>query len=201
MAGLAGSAEACARRRARMLNTRVADGAGVVSERVCIILEEAKPASIVSRARVEGRFVLRIVAMTRLTCFRRKCLLGRNLITLFQCVNSFAELFFPSPSATSRDQRHGFPGKPPSLMWQAQRHRIATLKNAAFNAVFLHAGFGALHRMMLRGAAASRHQPAFCGINGSFFRPASLRRFGRRTSPNARICANFFCRRMPSGAI
>lgn len=74
-------------------------------EWVGVFLKEAKPASVVSRARVEGRFVLLIVAMTRLTCFRRTCLLERNLITLSESVNSFAELFLscrpPSPDITS----------------------------------------------------------------------------------------------------
>lgn len=74
-------------------------------EWVCVFLEEAKPASIMPGTRVEGRFVLSVVAMTGLTCVRRKLLLGRNLITLFECVNSFAELFsWPSrphfPQAT-----------------------------------------------------------------------------------------------------
>jgi len=174
MAGLAGSAETCARRRARMLNTRVADGAGVVSGRVRVFLEEAKPASIVARARVEGRFVLRIVAMTRLTCFRRKCLLGRNLITLFQCVNSFAKLFFSPGPPLCRDRRHGFAAEPSTTTGQAQRCRIAMFKNTAFNAVFLQHRFCAGRRMKLRSVAASRLRHAVCGINGSFFRPASL---------------------------
>jgi hypothetical protein len=84
-----------------------------VREWICIFLEEATPASVMPGALVEGRFILSVVAMTGLTCFRRKRLLGRNLITLFQCVNSFAKnifasalaAFHPGPCAKSENAR------------------------------------------------------------------------------------------------
>jgi len=47
-------------------------------EGVCVFVGEAKPASIMPRARVGGRFVLLVVAMTRLTCFRRNVCWGET---------------------------------------------------------------------------------------------------------------------------
>lgn len=55
-------------------------------------LEEATPTSVLLKVRVKVRFVLSVVAMTWLT-LPQKGLLGRNLITLFQCVNTFAKIF------------------------------------------------------------------------------------------------------------
>jgi hypothetical protein len=109
-----------------------------------VFLEEAKPASVMPRARVGGRFVLLDVEMTRLACFRRKCLLGRNLITLFQCVNSFAKIFLAAPLPGSRLCRIAFP-----RIGTRNTHRVAhrnqvLLKNAAFNALFLQRLFRAI---------------------------------------------------------
>jgi hypothetical protein len=47
-------------------------------EEVWVFVGEAKPASVMPRARVGGRFVLLIVAMTRLTCFRRNVCWGET---------------------------------------------------------------------------------------------------------------------------
>jgi len=47
-------------------------------EWVWVFVGEAKPASVMPRARVGGRFVLLIVAMTRLTCFRRNVCWGET---------------------------------------------------------------------------------------------------------------------------
>jgi hypothetical protein len=47
-------------------------------EDVWVFVGEAKPASVMPRARVGGRFVLLIVAMTRLTCFRRNVCWGET---------------------------------------------------------------------------------------------------------------------------
>jgi hypothetical protein len=94
------------------------------------------------RARVGGRFVLLDVEMTRLACFRRKCLLGRNLITLFQCVNSFAKIFLPGPGPGTRLRRFAFPRIGAGNTHQAAHLNRTLLKNAAFNALFLQRLFG-----------------------------------------------------------
>ncbi|WP_162313636.1 hypothetical protein [Pseudoxanthomonas yeongjuensis] len=101
-----------------------------------VFLEEAKPASVMPRARVGGRFVLLDVEMTRLACFRRKCLLGRNLITLFQCVNSFAKIFLPGSVPGALLRRIAFPRIGTRDTHRAARRNQALLKNAAFNALF-----------------------------------------------------------------
>ena len=103
-----------------------------------VFLEEAKPASVMPRARVEGRFVLLDVEMTRLACFRRKCLLGRNLITLFQCVNSFAKIFLPVPVPGSRLRRSALRRVGMRNAHRTEHRNQALLKNAAFNALFSH---------------------------------------------------------------
>jgi hypothetical protein len=104
-----------------------------------------------SWARVEGRFVLLGVVMTRLACFDRECLLGRNLITLFRCVNSFAKII-SGPSRGSRRRSDGAiaPRVPRGLLL-LPRCCNARCKNAAFNAFFLlrrsqaDVGRGAIH--------------------------------------------------------
>jgi hypothetical protein len=101
-----------------------------------VFLEEAKPASVIPRARVGGRFVLLDVEMTRLACFRRKCLLGRNLITLFQCVNSFAKIFLPAPAPGSRHRRIALPRIGAHDTHRTAHHDRTLLKKAAFNALF-----------------------------------------------------------------
>src|SRR5690606_7931942 len=107
VASPAGTAAACSRRWARIKKTPASRRTRVrYREWSGVFLEEAKPASVMPRARVGGHFVLLDVEMTRLACFRRKCLLGRNLITLFQCVNSFAKIFLPRVSARCPPSSH-----------------------------------------------------------------------------------------------
>ncbi|WP_162455606.1 hypothetical protein [Pseudoxanthomonas kalamensis] len=57
---------------------------------------EAKPTYFSMTVRLRNLVVVRFVAMTRLTCFRSKVLLGRNLITLFSSVNTFPKFFSTS---------------------------------------------------------------------------------------------------------
>ena len=130
-------AATCSRRRARIKKTPASRRTRVrCREWRWVFLGEAKPASVMPRARVGGRFVLLDVEMTRLACFRRKCLLGRNLITLFQCVNSFAKIFSPAPAPDSR--RRGIA----ALRFDARetgrtaQHPPTLSKNTAFNALF-----------------------------------------------------------------
>ena len=164
-------------------------------EGIWVFVGEAKPASVMPRARVGGRFVLLIVAMTRLTCFRRKPLLGRNLITLFRCVNSFAKIFSAPPRPLSRHQVGENPRFAPVRARRLSNRGDVAFKNAAFNAVFLWRRFGiAGYALAIRAAPACRCD-AFPGVNGRISGIAANRSFGRRTSPNARICANFFGRR------
>ncbi len=59
-----------------------------------VFAEDRAPASTVSIVRAEVRVVLRVVAIFMLTLFRRVCLLGRNLITVFSTVNNLTPSFF-----------------------------------------------------------------------------------------------------------
>lgn len=60
----------------------------------CVFPGEARPASTVIPVRTMGCVVSRAVVLIRLTRFRSMLCLGRNLITLFSGVNTFAQLFF-----------------------------------------------------------------------------------------------------------
>ena len=111
---------------------------------------------------MEGRSVLLIVEMTRLTCFRRKCLLGRNLITLFQCVNTFAKIFFTPRRQASHRSRLVTAAMPPWLSRTIRCHRNASFENTAFIAAFLRQWF--LHRACCTGKhrcndASRQHLP------------------------------------------
>lgn len=157
-----------------------------------VFLGEAKPASVMPRARVEGRFVLLDVEMARLACFRRKCLLGRNLITLFQCVNSFAKIFLPASTPLSGRRVIAVPRIGPRNTCRVMRRHQALLKNAAFIAVLLQRLF--FESVTTRAPDPSRKHPRkpFRRINrvvSGFDAGASI---WRRTSPNAQICANNF---------
>ena len=148
-------------------------------------------------ARVEGRFVLLVVAMTRLTCFRRKRLLGRNLITLFQCVNTFAKIF---SGLVGRPVHHGcvrHPRRQSREQVRFLRDTESVLKNSAFHALFLHGADRRAQRCHGEGRCDACTTDTGRGINGRTAGVAKARSFSRRTSPNARICANFFARRTP----
>ena len=167
-------------------------------EWVCVFLEEAKPASVMPRTRVGGRFVLLDVEMTRLACFRRKCLLGRNLITLFQCVNSFAKIFLPAPASGSRCRGIAI-RRPGARGAQRTAHReLTSLKNAAFNALFPQGLFRTTEPAVAIDAWRMHPQNPCRGINGDVFRVWRTAWIWRRVNPNARICANYFPRPTPS---
>lgn len=67
--------------------------AGVLDRVRCVFPGEARPASTPIRVTM-GCVVSRAVVLIRLTRFRSMLCLGRNLITVFQGVNTFAQLFF-----------------------------------------------------------------------------------------------------------
>jgi hypothetical protein len=68
---------------------------GALKRGLCVFPGEASPASTAIWVRTMGCVVSRAVVLIRLTRFRSKCCLGRNLITVFLGVNTFAQLFFP----------------------------------------------------------------------------------------------------------
>ena len=199
VASPARTAAACSRPRARIKKhpRRGGRGCGVGNARG-VFLEEAKPASVMPRTRVGGRFVLLDVEMTRLACFRRKCLLGRNLITLFQCVNSFAKIFSSAPTPGSRRRgiavhRIGTRGT-----HRAAHHDRTLLKNAAFNALFPQRLFRATGITRALDARKTHPQNPRRRINRVVFPVGRIAWIWRRASPNARICANYFARSAPS---
>lgn len=98
---------------------------------------EAKPASALRKAWMEGRFVLLGVVMTRLACFDRECLLGRNLITLFRCVNTFAKIISGPSRGSRRRSDRAIASRASSDLLLLAHARKARCKNAAFNAFFL----------------------------------------------------------------
>ena len=67
--------------------------AGVMEWRRCVSAGEARPASTPIRVTMDC-VVSRAVVLIRLTRFRSMLCLGRNLITVFQGVNTFEQLFF-----------------------------------------------------------------------------------------------------------
>lgn len=67
--------------------------AGAMKTGRCVFPGEARPASTANRVRTMGCVVPRAVVLIRLTRFRSMLCLGRNLITVFQGVNTFAQLF------------------------------------------------------------------------------------------------------------
>lgn len=133
---------------------------------VCVFLEEAKPASVMPGARVEGRFVLSVVAMTGLTCVRRKRLLGRNLITLFECVNCFAKLF---SSLAGLRRRAGCVQSPRAGVRESRRITrcvSVVLKNAAFHALSCGRNRHSTASPSDVGELKVEPRDACCGING-----------------------------------
>lgn len=86
---------ACETRLPTNTKTPVSPGdTGAMKEVLCVFPGEARPASTVIPVRTMGCVVFRAVVLIRLTRFRRTLCLGRNLITVFQGVNTFAQLFF-----------------------------------------------------------------------------------------------------------
>jgi hypothetical protein len=86
---------ACETRLPTNTKTPVSPGdTGAMKEVLCVFPGEASPASTVIPVRTMGCVVFRAVVLIRLTRFRRTLCLGRNLITVFQGVNTFAQLFF-----------------------------------------------------------------------------------------------------------
>ena len=72
--------------------------AGVLDRVRCVFPGEARPASTPIRVTMVC-VVSRAVVLIRLTRFRSMLCLGRNLITVFQGVNTWPQLFFIPPAA------------------------------------------------------------------------------------------------------
>lgn len=193
VASPAGTAAACSRPRARIKKTPASRRTRLrCREWLGVFLEEAKPASVMPRSRVGGRFVLPDVEMTRLACFRRKCLLGRNLITLFQCVNSFAKIFLPAPAPGCRHRRIALPRIGARNTHRTARHDRTLLKNAAFNALFPQRLFRSTGIACALDAWKAHPENPRRRINRVIFPAGRIAWIWHRASPNARICANYF---------
>lgn len=107
---------ACETRPPTNTKTPVSPGDTGALKRVrCVFPGEASPASTAIWVRTMGCVVSRAVVLIRLTRFRSKCCLGRNLITVFQGVNTFAQLFFrgrPGGIAAARAEDGGIAPMP-----------------------------------------------------------------------------------------
>lgn len=103
-------ARACETRPPTNTKTPVSPGdTGALKKVRCVFPGEARPASTVIPVRTMGCVVSRAVVLIRLTRFRSMLCLGRNLITVFSSVNTFAQLFFqgrllPSPPGGHADR-------------------------------------------------------------------------------------------------
>lgn len=85
--------QACETRLPTNKKTPASPGdAGVMEWRRCVSAGEARPASTPIRVTMDC-VVSRAVVLIRLTRFRSMLCLGRNLITVFQGVNTCAQLF------------------------------------------------------------------------------------------------------------
>ena len=80
---------------------------GAMKRGWCVFPGEASPASTAFRVRTMGCVVSRAFVLIRLTRFRSKRCLGRNLITVFQGVNTFDQLFFPGRHAGAASESGG----------------------------------------------------------------------------------------------
>ena len=140
-----------------------------------------------------GCFVLSIAVVTRLACFRRKRLLGRNLITLFQSVNTFSKIFFARPPPLSRHSRPPFGRRTCRHAHDNTKAADALLKNTAFHAVLLRPVRKRSPTSALHALRFNRFDDVFQGVNEHATAGSDGKGIGRFISPNARICANFFC--------
>lgn len=162
--------------------------------------EEAKPTYCLVRVRAAGRFVVRFVAITRLTCFRRKVLLGRNLITLFSGVNSFAKKFRGiDPSPTAGDTP--VPSHPRPRVARIRSRFVAKRKkkSAFFPKIFRMPVAPASRARRSRMARAARrrhrrrHKPRLTRAR------KKVVGLGVAQRPETSICANFAPPRRPRG--
>ena len=132
-----GMAATCSRWSARMKNTRVAYGAGAVSGRGLRFRWGSEACVRHAEGAGGGPFCFACRRDDSAHLLPQKRLLGRNLITLFRCVNSFAEIFSGRSRPLSRHQDGERRGIAPMQARRLSHRRDGSFKNAAFNAVFL----------------------------------------------------------------
>lgn len=80
---------------------------GAMEKGRCVFPGEARPASTVMPVRTMDCIVSCAVVLIRLTRFRSRRCLGRNLITLFQGVNTSDQLFFLGRRAAAGSESDG----------------------------------------------------------------------------------------------
>ena len=103
-----------------------AGDAGAMEKGRCVFPGEARPASTAFGVRTMGCVVPRAVVLIRLTRFRSMLCLGRNLITVFQGVNTFDRLFLIDRRAhTGSESDDDGGGAPRSTVTNLRdRHRL-----------------------------------------------------------------------------
>ena len=99
---------------------------GAMEKGGCIFPGEARPASTVMPVRTTDCIVSCAVVLIRLTRFRSRRCLGRNLITVFQGVNTFDRLFLIGRRAhTGSESDDDGGGAPRSTVADSHdRHRL-----------------------------------------------------------------------------
>lgn len=158
---------------------------------VWLFVAEATPTPVVSKVRVEVRFVLSVVAMTRARLLPQKGLLGRNLITLFQCVNSFTKKkeaplkARPDPVDRCRRRPRATRKRCPQLQCRA------LFENTAINALSILHSIASHRQTTLRRAAPCSARKACCRLNVEASSSFPSSPISRRTSRIAQNCARF----------
>ena len=141
--------QACETRLPTNKKTPASPGdAGVMEWRRCVSAGEARPASTPIRVTMDC-VVSRAVVLIRLTRFRSMLCLGRNLITVFQGVNTCAQLFsFSRPDLiATANTLPNQPGAPLSAKFGGLSRNEE--KKTSGKRAFSSSGLGA--PMMLRG--------------------------------------------------
>ena len=133
--------QACETRLPTNTKTPVSPGdTGAMKEVLCVFPGEASPASTAFRVRTMGCVVSRAFVLIRLTRFRSMLCLGRNLITVFQGVNTCAQLFsFSRPDLIATANTWRTRTAAPCQARFAALRRTQEKKHRE-NALFLHRG-------------------------------------------------------------
>ena len=132
--------QACETRLPTNKKTPASPGdAGVMERGRCVSAGEARPASTPIRVTMDC-VVSRAVVLIRLTRFRSMLCLGRNLITVFQGVNTCAQLFsFSRPDLIATANTWRIRTAAPCQARFAALRRTQEKKHRE-NALFLHRG-------------------------------------------------------------
>ena len=161
-----------------------------------LFAEETNPASTVSTARSEVRFVPRVVALSRTHSLPQETSAGRNLITLFRTVNNLARFFFRprrrpgrAPSASTADAI----GRGHARRSQSDVAIIVFTQTALFKgfAKTIHWCSAMSTRALARCRRCDRRAPSRGRERGPVRQVHRRRPVSRRTSRFARKCANF----------